>query len=168
MDEERWARIPGTGFYEASTLGQIRSVDRVVEKRSRTGASTYRARIKGVILRPTGGKQPKVNIYGRRVIVAHLILETFRGPRPPGMMALHWNDVDSDNRLENLRWGTESENRRDAVRNRRHGYARRTHCKWDHEYTPENTRIRVRANGVKERVCLKCERSRHGTTKEGK
>jgi hypothetical protein len=46
-----------------------------------------------------------------------LILETFVGPRPKGMKALHDPDPDrSNNRLSNLRWGTTSDNMRDAIR----------------------------------------------------
>lgn len=32
------------------------------------------------------------------------------GPRPAGCEALHLNHAPSDNRVENLRWGTRSEN----------------------------------------------------------
>lgn len=51
------------------------------------------------------------------VRVDHLVLETFDGPRPEGFMSLHWNDVKTDNRIENLRWGTREDNGKDAVRN---------------------------------------------------
>lgn len=51
--------------------------------------------------------------------VHHLVLETFIGSRPEGMYALHKNDNQLDNRLENLYWGTSSDNRYDAYTNGR-------------------------------------------------
>lgn len=52
--------------------------------------------------------------------VHRLILEAFVGPCPDGMECRHANGNPADNRLENLRWGTRSENQRDAVK---HGTA---------------------------------------------
>lgn len=42
--------------------------------------------------------------------VHHLVLLAFVGPRPDGMEAIHKNDMQSDNRAENLKWGTHIEN----------------------------------------------------------
>lgn len=52
-------------------------------------------------------------------LVHRLILETFVGPCPEGMESCHYNDVPFDNRLENLRWDTRSNNQKDAFRNGR-------------------------------------------------
>jgi hypothetical protein len=52
--------------------------------------------------------------------VHRIILETFVGPRPDGMQCRHLNGNASDNRLENLTWGTPQENSQDAAR---HGTA---------------------------------------------
>jgi hypothetical protein len=46
-----------------------------------------------------------------------LVLEAFAGPRPDGMDALHRDDNPTNNRFDNLRWGTRSDNLFDAVRN---------------------------------------------------
>lgn len=51
--------------------------------------------------------------------VSHLVLLTFVGPRPHGLMALHKNDDQFDNRPENLYWGTKKENGADCSRNGR-------------------------------------------------
>jgi hypothetical protein len=51
--------------------------------------------------------------------VAQLILETFVGPKPAGLVARHVNDIPYDNRLENLRWGTTADNFSDMLRNYR-------------------------------------------------
>lgn len=43
--------------------------------------------------------------------VAHLVLEAFVGPRPEGAMSLHFPDpTRTNNRPENLRWGTVKDN----------------------------------------------------------
>lgn len=50
-----------------------------------------------------------------------LVLEAFIGPCPPGMEACHFPDRNpANNRLENLRWGTRTENHADS---RKHGTA---------------------------------------------
>lgn len=49
-----------------------------------------------------------------------LILNTFVGERPEGMLCRHLNGNALDNRLCNLKWGTPKENYEDAVR---HGTA---------------------------------------------
>jgi len=51
--------------------------------------------------------------------VHRLVLEAFKGPAPAGLISLHEDDVKSHNRLSNLRWGTEKENKADAIRNGR-------------------------------------------------
>lgn len=48
--------------------------------------------------------------------VHRLVLETFVGPCPEEMECRHLNGRRADNRLENLVWGTRSENTKDAVR----------------------------------------------------
>lgn len=49
--------------------------------------------------------------------VHHLVLEAFVGPRPDGMEGLHAPNPDrTDNRLENLRWGTSAENTADQFK----------------------------------------------------
>lgn len=48
--------------------------------------------------------------------VHHLVLETFVGPRPEGMEARHLNGDYSDNRLQNLAWGTKAQNMQDRIK----------------------------------------------------
>ena len=43
----------------------------------------------------------------------HLVLQTFIGPRQPGMECRHLNGIRDDNRKENLAWGTHKENCQD-------------------------------------------------------
>jgi hypothetical protein len=58
----------------------------------------------------------------RNARVNLLVIEAFVGPCPPGMECRHLNGVRTDNRVENLAWGTRSQNMQDAVR---HGTIKR-------------------------------------------
>jgi hypothetical protein len=93
-----------------------------------------------------------------RFKVARLVLEAFVGLCPAGMEACHFNDDPADNRLENLRWDTHSNNHYDLVRNGKHGQASKTHCRNGHEYTPENTYATVTKQGWNARYCRECWR----------
>lgn len=164
----QWAPIPGfEGRYEASDTGLIRSLDRVIEarhgSRGRPGESVPGTRrIKGRVLKPgrIGTSDHRhVVLDGRADRTVHsLVLETFVGPRPPGMEARHVNDDPTDNRLENLCWGTRSENSHDAIRNERHFHAGLTHCRRGHELTPEN--MQQHTSSGRRRTCLACRRER--------
>jgi hypothetical protein len=46
-----------------------------------------------------------------------LVLETFGGRKPKRAIARHKNDLATDNRLENLKWGTYKQNVRDCRKN---------------------------------------------------
>lgn len=74
------------------------------------------------------------------------------------MFVCHRNGEKTDNRVENLYWGSNGDNQRDSVRHGTHPMARKTHCPHGHEYTPENTYSRVRADGRNHRVCRECYR----------
>lgn len=131
-ERENWLPVPGWPAYEVSDLGRVRSVPRVVRCRNGT-PHTVRARI-----RKTGGSEyPQVclsNTSQGEVAVARvhtLVLTAFVGPCPLGMECRHLDDVKTNNRLSNLRWGTRSENHgEDRRRNgiltigTRHGNAR--------------------------------------------
>lgn len=58
---------------------------------------------------------------GESRFVHRMVLEAFVGPRPEGMVAMHLNNDRADNRVENLRWGTLSENQQQMAREKR-GY----------------------------------------------
>jgi hypothetical protein len=83
-----WKDIPGwEGYYQASTLGQIRSVDRVT--RGRHGPTFYRGRVLKLDRRTT--KYP-VAVFTREdtrtsLNVHSVITATFLGPCPQGLEA---------------------------------------------------------------------------------
>ena len=57
-----------------------------------------------------------IGVDRTRLLVHILVLEAFRGPRPPGTQTRHLNGISNDNRLVNLAWGTPKENAADCLR----------------------------------------------------
>lgn len=175
---ERWLPVVGyEGLYEVSDHGRARSLDRLTPQviKGTPTLCRYRGRIL-TIPTPKGAlRDMRVNLYRngqatRRSIHA-LVLEAFVGPRPDGLWALHWDDNHQNNRLENLRWGTPRDNVRDSVRNGVNGQAKKTHCKYGHEYTPENTQYLVGpTNGTdgRSRRCATCHREDEAARKRKK
>ena len=153
---ERWLPVPGyEGHYSVSNLGRIRSEGRTIAYAD--GRSRW---LPESVLNPYKNEHGylRVNLCNNSKqelrYVHRIVLEAFVGEAPPGTHACHWNDDPEDNRLENLRWGTQSDNALDMVRNGEHNHARKTHCKRGHEFTPENT---LRIRGSNRRTCRTCK-----------
>ena len=102
---EVWKLVPEyDGKYEVSDQGRVRS---------------FRRYPQGIILRP--GRMPGGHLSvalgrGNSQCVHKLVLLTFVGVAPDKHECRHLNGDPADNRLENLCWGTRSENIKDAVR----------------------------------------------------
>jgi hypothetical protein len=114
-NDEVWKSIPGYKQYEVSNLGNVRSVDRWV----RFGKTESLRFTKGQVIRKcinnNGYEQVTLcRETGRHV--HHLVLLAFVGPRPNGMEALHGDGNKANNRLDNLRYGTRSENQHDRAK----------------------------------------------------
>lgn len=142
---ERWLPVlDWEGFYEVSDHGRVQSVDRIITQV--IGGIEQPARLRGRILKQSktprsGGKvsDPVVTLSapGRRrhVRVAHLVLEAFVGPRPPGLEACHDPDPDPwNNHRANLRWDTRSANQLDSVRHGTHNQLAQNRRRWDVYY----------------------------------
>lgn len=89
------------------------------------------------------GKPPylKVRLADTLYAVHWLVLEAFKGSRPPGSKGLHKDDDKSNNSAENLYWGTSSNNMADRSRNGwgvERPWQRKKYCIRNHELTPEN------------------------------
>lgn len=63
-------------------------------------------------------KPANENTAGSSELVHRLVLMGFKGFPQKGEVSLHGNGIKTDNRPDNLRWGTDLENARDAVRHR--------------------------------------------------
>ncbi|MGP5931510.1 NUMOD4 domain-containing protein [Corynebacterium glyciniphilum] len=144
MAEEEWRDIPGyESKYQVSTFGRVRSLDRYVNRKD--GSRHFH---KGGVLRH--GTQPAngylyVTLYGEGkpwcVRVHQLVLRTFvRAPRP-GEETRHLDGDPTNNRLENLAWGSHSENIQDVLKHGKHNNASRTTCKRGHAYGAPNSSV---------------------------
>lgn len=109
---EEWKPVKGyEGFYEASTMGRIRSVTRYIN-RSRGGLQMSR----GMVLRQNhNGSYYSVGIskYGKQKTVAvhKMVMEAF-SQRPVWAEEInHINHNSLDNHLSNLEWCTVLQNR---------------------------------------------------------
>lgn len=153
---ERWKAVLGyEGLYEVSDLGRVRSLDRWVEN---NGGQQFR---RGVV-RTSSWRGPErhrmlyVDLWRdgsyRARKVHHLVLEAFVAPRPGRLHGLHGDGDQSNNRPENLRWGTRTENAADQVR---HGKAKaKLTCRAGHVRTERNTSKRSDGGGIR---CLDCQ-----------
>ena len=116
---EIWKSIPGYGgYYEASSEGRIRSIERTVIGYSARGKRPIRIHRKSHLMKLDtrhgykclclyfDGKEKKEQVHS-------LILKAFVGERPSGYHACHNNGIRFDNRIENLRWDTPASNQAD-------------------------------------------------------
>lgn len=116
---EVWKDIPGyEGQYQASTLGNIRSLGRKITQIGNGGHEFTRA-IKGRLLRPGCSKYDahlrvalgrKTKKYAGSYLVHQLVALTFLGPRPEGMDIRHLDGNVQNNAVTNLCYGTRTEN----------------------------------------------------------
>lgn len=106
---EVWKDIKGfVGIYQVSNLGNVKSLERYVNN----GHQLVNEKVLKPIINSLG--YAKVTLYkdGKRKIfsVHRLVAEAFI-PNPENKPCIdHVNCIRSDNRLENLRWVTHSEN----------------------------------------------------------
>jgi hypothetical protein len=112
--QEEWKDIPQYGGrYQASSLGRIRAVGHprrinhtFVMKPQKRGSGGYH----GVCLYdPATGK-------ARSRYVHTLVAEAFLGPKPDGLQVNHVDGEKHNNRVSNLEYVTQSENRRHCLR----------------------------------------------------
>lgn len=163
MKGEEWRPIPGwEGYYEASSLGRIRTVGVGPGRREgRILKPNASVRYYRVFLSRDGKPQGKY--------VHRLVCETFNGPPENSEMSnvLHWDDNPLNNRADNLRWGTLSDNMHDRVRNGRYRNQNtdKTHCIRGH-LLPDDRKCRecIRlAKLARAEIGLPEADSRHGT-----
>lgn len=109
---EIWKDIPGfEKRYQASTLGRIRSVDRIITVCGKAGL--FARRVPGRILKPGPSATGHLTVCLKRYqssSVHALVLLTFLGPRPLNADIRHLDGNPQNNRLDNLCYGTRTEN----------------------------------------------------------
>lgn len=167
---EIWLPTTCSDIHEVSNLGRVRSLSHYRRgmggrprkphcptcqcDRGETIKTPTLALHSGKVLKPIVHKKTghlSVDLGRKRRRIHILVLEAFVGPRPEGMLGLHRDDDKSNNAVENLYWGTYSDNAADAVRNGTHWPASLTECKRGHVIDG------VASNGA--RYCTICRRA---------
>ena len=117
MQNEVWKPIAGyEGFYEVSSLGRVRSLDRTVYFRNGKGQRDYKGKILRRIYRNDG--YPCVNLvknnYVDKKLIHRLVAQAFID-NPDGLPVVnHISGVKSDCSVGNLEWCTSEDNNRHA------------------------------------------------------
>ena len=99
--------IPGHPNYLISCFGAVWSC-----RRSKYLKPELREGYKLVKL-CADGKETTLSVH-------RLVLEAFEGPCPPGNECRHLDGNPTNNRLDNLKWGTPSENQADSIKHGTH------------------------------------------------
>lgn len=159
FQNEVWLPVPGTnGIYEASSLGRIRSIDRVETQRN--GRQYHRrGKILAMHVNRNGYLQTSTRVNGKPFerMVHRLVLAAFTGEFPEGMQVCHNDGNPQNNRIENLRWGTYSDNVHDRIKHGTHNQLSKTHCPQGHPLElPNLTPSALKRGG---RQCLACSRA---------
>ncbi|WCP14488.1 hypothetical protein sphantq_02934 [Sphingobium sp. AntQ-1] len=119
LDGEVWLPVKGfEGFYEASSAGRIRSVDRVVAQKDRK-PRRYSAKILSLKARDYGYYQVSLcrENTATRSYVHRIVCETFHGPAKHARMEVAHGDGNRlNNAAANLRWVTSEQNSKDMQR----------------------------------------------------
>lgn len=114
---EIWKPIKGyEGYYEASNLGNIRSVDRVILSTANILHTEHKQLRRGRVLKQGNGRKgykivvlqrdgQKRTMYTHRIIAMTFVENPYNKP-----CIDHINGICTDNRAENLRWCTQKEN----------------------------------------------------------
>lgn len=163
--EEVWRDIPGyEGAYQVSTLGRVRSLDRVVSRVNKDG-SVIQQQLKGRVLRQTNNHRvPYLTVTlspgWKSARVHKIVAAAFLGDCPDGMEICHIDGNCFNNSVANLRYGTHEENVADMVK---HG-TRQRQCKFtENEIRDVRNRIAAgetdadiaKAYGVSERTVFR-------------
>ncbi len=119
---ECWRDIPGyEGFYQASTLGRVRSVSRMAATWFGQRSVHGRILVPWKVMQSGGSKVTSLQVDLSRhnriksFCVHKLILLTFVGPPPVGMVCCHGDGKPWHNCLANIRWDTHKANEADKL-----------------------------------------------------
>lgn len=112
INGEIWKDIPNyEGYYQASNIGRVRSLDRTVL--TSRGKRVYKGKlIEGTVNKGYRRATLCINGIGRNLKFSQLVAMTFLGHEPSGSFLVvdHINGDKSDDRVENLRIVTQRAN----------------------------------------------------------
>lgn len=94
-----WRKVPGYSQYEINTSGELRNL-----KTGRISKGGDAGRYLKVSVYPDGEKQPHLEY------LHILVCKTYHGPGTKDQVVLHKNNIRTDVRPSNLKWGTQSDN----------------------------------------------------------
>jgi len=121
-ETEEWRVAPGYPFHEVSSEGRVRRA-----------VKTAKNTLAGKLLNPSPEKDGgylRVSLDGKRVRIHQLVALAFHSDTWfDGAIVCHKDDVPSNNRADNLYWGTLVDNGQDASKNGR--LAGRSRAKYD-------------------------------------
>lgn len=118
---EIWKDIPDyEGRYQVSNMGRVKSLKRKVRSVNWYSGKEFFRTVPERILKPgrsckSGHLSVVLEHGGTGKPVHQLVMRAFVGNPPHGMEVLHINGNPTDNRLENLRYGTRTENILDVL-----------------------------------------------------
>lgn len=103
---KEWVDLAEHGYdgYEVSRDGTVR--------RNTPARGTWVGRVAKPNVLPRSNLR-RIQLNGANVMVHHLVLFAFVGPRPEGFECRHLDGDPSNNFVDNLRWGTHTENMED-------------------------------------------------------
>lgn len=115
--DEIWKPVLGyEGYYEVSDLGRVRGSDRIITQKN--GKRYFR---RSYIIKQHIGDVGYYCVHlrkdgiGKHLRTHVLVCTAFHGPRPNGMEVLHLDGTRTNNRADNLIWGTRSDNMKDPI-----------------------------------------------------
>jgi hypothetical protein len=117
--KEVWKSVVGfEGEYEVSNLGRLRSLPRIriYLFRGKIARRFYPGKVQKPQQQRSGHLRVKLRRKHGARQVHRLVLEAFVGPQPNMQETLHCDGNPTNNRIDNLRWGTRAENVADAIR----------------------------------------------------
>jgi hypothetical protein len=139
---ERWRDVPGyEKLYQVSDMGRVRSLGADKNHKGKI--------LKGRIVNKYGHLSVQLckKCKARSFLIHRLVLLAFVGPCPDGMECRHLDGNHQNNKLKNLKWGTSSENRRDAMK----------HGTWRPVKGPDNSGSKHGLSKFNEKIIKKSE-----------
>lgn len=116
--KEVWKDIPGyEGFYKASSLGEIKSLERTCSH-CRGGSRLVPEKIRKGTKNPKGYKMVFLSKEGKRInyLVHRLVLFAFYGHPTEGLTCNHKDGNKTNNSIKNLEWISHSENIQHSIK----------------------------------------------------